>query len=301
MDNIDQIVINFSPDKLFFLNICLGFLLFGVALDIRVADFKKIFDSPKSILVGLTSQLILMPILTLCLVFVLKLPTSMSLGMILVASCPGGNVSNFAVHLAKANSALSVLLTSISTLAAIVVTPLYFSQLGPLVPDSEALRQSIHVEPISMVVTIMKIIILPLIIGMMLNHYYPAFTSKIKSAVKIFSLIIFAGIVFAGVFSNVDNIVNYVDEIFLIVFFHNAAAIVMGYLFAKVNRLTIKDVRAISIETGIQNTGLALILIFNFFDGLGGMALVAAWWGIWHLISGFAIATWWSKRPTDLA
>ncbi len=295
MENIDQIVINFTPDKLFFLNICLGFLLFGVALDIGIEDFKSIAKSPKPVLIGLISQLILMPILTLGIVFSLNLPTSMALGMILVASCPGGNVSNYAVHLAKANSALSVILTSISTLAAIVITPLYFSQLAPLVPNSEALRQTIHVEPLTMVVTILKLIVVPLIMGMLLNHYYPIFTGKIKSGVKIFSMLIFGGIVIVGVLSNVDNIMKYVDEIFLLVFFHNALALAVGYYFAKFNKLALKDVRAISIETGIQNTGLALILIFNFFNGLGGMALVAAWWGIWHLFSGFAIASWWSR------
>lgn len=295
MDSIDQIVINFTPDKLFFLNICLGFLLFGVALDIGVNDFKNIVRSPKSVIVGLVSQMILMPILTLAIIFSLDLPTSMALGMILVASCPGGNVSNYAVHLAKANSALSVILTSISTLAAIIITPLYFSQLAPLVPDSEALRTTINVDPIMMVLTILKLIVIPLFLGMMLNHFYPILTNKIKSAVKIFSLIIFAGIVFVGVLSNVNNIMNYIDEIFLLVFFHNAVALAIGYYFAKVNRLEERDVRAVSIETGIQNTGLALILIFNFFNGLGGMALVAAWWGIWHLFSGFTIAMWWSR------
>jgi len=296
MEGIDQIVINFTPDKLFFLNICLGFLLFGVALDIGIEDFKNIARSPKPVLIGLISQLVLMPILTLGIVFSLNLPTSMALGMILVASCPGGNVSNYAVHLASANSALSVLLTSISTLAAIVITPLYFTQLAPLVPDSESLRQSIHVEPMTMVVTILKLIVVPLIMGMLLNHYSPKFTGKIKSGVKIFSLLIFGGIVFVAVLSNVDNIINYIDEIFLLVFFHNAIALAVGFYFAKLNKLVQKDVRAISIETGIQNTGLALILIFNFFNGLGGMALVAAWWGIWHLFSGFAVAMWWSRK-----
>ena len=296
MDNIDQIVINFSEEKLFFLNICLGYLLFGVALDIKVSEFKRLFDKPKPVIVGLISQLILMPILTLGLIFLMKLPVSMSLGMILVAACPGGNVSNYAVHLAKANAALSVLLTSVSTLAAIVITPVYFSYLGMLIPDSEALRQSIYVDPINMVITILKLIVIPLVVGMAVNHFYPVLINKIKTFVRYTSLLIFAGIVFAAVLSNVENILNYIDEIFLLVFIHNALALCMGYYFAKANRLPTSDVRAISIETGIQNTGLALILIFNFFNGLGGMALVAAWWGIWHLFSGFAMAMWWSRK-----
>ena len=296
MDLIDQVSINFSQEKLFFLNICLGFLLFGVALDIKFSDFKKVFLAPKPVLIGLISQMILMPILTVVLIFVLDLPVSMSLGMILVAACPGGNISNYAVHLAKANTVLSVLLTSISTLAAIVITPLYFSQLSPLIPDSEALRQTIYVDLIDMVSTILKIIVAPLIVGMYLNQNHPTFTAKIQKYVKAFSLAIFFGIVILAIFGNIDNIKNYLDDVFFIVFLHNATALAIGYYWAKLMGLDLQDVRTISIETGLQNTGLALILIFNFFNGLGGMALVAACWGIWHMISGFAIASWWSKR-----
>jgi len=296
MDVIDQVVINFSADKLFFLNICLGFLLFGVALDITVSDFKQVVQAPKPVFVGLVGQLILMPFLTVILIYILKLPVSMSLGMILVAACPGGNISNYAVHLAKANTVLSVLLTSISTLAAIVITPLYFTQLAPLVPESEALRRSIYVAPMDMVFTILKLIVLPLIIGMSLNQYYPDFTRKIKGYVKTFSLCIFFGIVIIAILGNIENIKQYLDDVFFIVLLHNAAALIIGYYWAKLMGLGIKDVRAISIETGLQNTGLALILIFNFFNGLGGMALVAACWGIWHMISGFALASFWSRK-----
>lgn len=296
MDPIDQVVINFSPDKLFFLNICLGFLLFGVALDIQVSDFKKVAQSPKSVLVGMVSQLIWMPLLTLALIFILDLPVSMALGMVLVAACPGGNISNYAVHLAKANTVLSVLLTSISTMAAIVTTPLYFSLLSPIIPESEALRQTIYVDPWDMVSTILKIIVLPLIIGMGLKHYYPRFTEKIQSYVKAFSLIIFFGIVILAILGNIENIKNYLDDVIFIVLIHNAAAFVVGYYWAKAMGLVKLDARTVSIETGLQNTGLALILIFNFFNGLGGMALVAACWGIWHMISGFALAKWWSTR-----
>lgn len=296
MEDIDKIVINFSEENLFLLNICLGFLMFAVSLDIQLTDFKNIYLKPKKVLVGLVSQLVLMPLLTLALIFGMNLPASLSLGMVLVAACPGGNVSNYAVHLAKANTALSILMTSISTLAAIIITPLYFSFFSNYVPNSEYLSQSIHVEPIAMVITILKLIVLPLCIGMLLTRYYPIFINKIKKGVRIFSLVIFGGIVFVGILSNVDNIISYVGDIFFIVLIHNSLALMLGYYFAKSWRLGIKDVRAISIETGIQNTGLALILIFNFFEGLGGMALVAAWWGIWHLVSGFVVAMWWSKK-----
>ena len=129
MDNLDAIVINFSEDQLTILNICLAFLMFGVALDIKISDFKEIFRQPKAPIVGLISQLVLLPLLTLALIYILKPPTSLALGMVLIGVCPGGNVSNFAVHLAGANAALSVMLTSIVTLSAIFITPFYFIRL----------------------------------------------------------------------------------------------------------------------------------------------------------------------------
>ena len=299
MEYIDEIKINFSPDQLTILNICLGFLMFGVALDIKIADFKQLIAHPKPPIVGLISQLIWLPLLTMALVFMLQLPPSMSLGMILIAACPGGNVSNYAVHLAKGNSALSVLMTSISTLAAVLITPLYFSFFSQFVPNAADLQQTIHVNPRNIISTITQLIVLPLSLGMLLNHYSPSITSKIQGVVQKLSMLIFFGIVIAVVFGNLDNIAKYLMDVIFIVILQNVLALLIGYQWAKMMGLPQRDRRAISIETGIQNSGLALILIFNFFDGLGGMALVAACWGMWHLIAGFSLAIFWGRKGIE--
>lgn len=270
--------------------------MFGVALDIKVADFKRLIEHPKPPIVGLISQLIWLPLLTMVLVFILQLPPSMSLGMILIAACPGGNVSNYAVHLAKGNSALSVLMTSISTIAAVLITPLYFAFFSQFVPNAEALQQTIHVDPSNIISTIFQLIVIPLSLGMLLNHYSPRITSKIQGAVQNLSMLIFFGIVIAVVFGNLENIAKYLKDVIFIVILQNVLAILIGYQWAKLMGLPQRDRRAVAIETGIQNSGLALILIFNFFDGLGGMALVAACWGMWHLIAGFSLAMWWGRR-----
>lgn len=296
MENIDRIVINFNPQQLFLLNLCLAFLMFGVALDLRVDNFKRLFRQPKAPLIGLTSQLLLLPLLTLGLIVLFRPPASIALGMLLVAACPGGNVSNFAVHLAGANAALSVLLTSITTLGAVFITPLYFTLLAPLVIDGTGLAHPIYVAPYDMVRTIVQLILLPLALGMALHYRFPAFTERIRRPVRFASLFIFVGFVVAAVHANFDNLVNYLHLVFLLVLVHNAVALSTGYVFARANGLAQADARAIAIETGIQNSGLGLILIFNFFDGLGGMAMIAAWWGIWHLISAFALAMYWSRR-----
>jgi len=296
MENIDALRINFSPDQLVLLNFCLGFLMFGVALDIKVRDFKQLFVNPRPPVIGLISQLILLPLLTLGLTFVLNVQPSIALGMILIAACPGGNVSNFAVHLAKGNTALSVLMTSVSTLMAIFTTPLLFGLLTQFVPNIAHLGQSISVDPIEMIQTILKLVFLPLSIGMSINHFYPQLTQKIQSPTKILSMLIFFGIVFFGIKGNWENILNYVDDIFFIVLFHNSLAFLLGFSWAKLNKMSIPNIKAITIETGIQNSGLALIIALNFFGDLGGMALVAAWWGIWHLLSGFLVAMLLNKR-----
>ncbi|MCB0581281.1 MAG: bile acid:sodium symporter family protein [Phaeodactylibacter sp.] len=296
MQAIDSVQINFNPGQLFILNICLAFLMFGVALDLRFDNFRALARSPRAPLVGLSSQLILLPALTLALIFFFRPAPSIALGMVLVAACPGGNVSNFAVHLANANAALSVLMTSISTLAAIVVTPLYFTYLAPFVPGAENLRQQVRVDPLDMVNTIVQLILIPLFIGMFLNYRYPVVTARLKKPVRLLSMAIFLSFVVVAVYGNFDNIVNYLHVVFLIVLVHNATALFAGYWWAKSHGLGRQDARAISIETGIQNSGLGLILIFNFFNGLGGMAMIAAWWGVWHLISAFGLAMLWRER-----
>ncbi|HKK80180.1 MAG TPA: hypothetical protein VJ933_11145, partial [Phaeodactylibacter sp.] len=176
----------------------------------------------------------------------------------------------------------------------------YFTQLAPLVPGIEHLRNNIYVAPIDMVTTIVQLIIVPLIIGMLFNYKLPRITAVLKKPIRALSLVIFVGFILFAVYANYDNIVNYLHIVFLLVLLHNASALLTGYGWSKAWGLPQEDARAISIETGIQNSGLALILIFNFFDGLGGMALIAAWWGIWHLISAFTLAMLWQARPMNV-
>ncbi len=296
MDAIDAIRINFDPGQLSLLNICLAFLMFGVALDIKISDFRYILKNPKMAIIGLTSQLLLLPILTIILAYLFNPPASVAMGMVLIAACPGGNVSNFMVHLSKANSALSVMLTSITTISAVVLTPIAFSFWSAQVPGTESLRSTIYVDPIDMVYTIIQLIMIPLVIGMAINHYYEKIANKIRLPVKVLSILIFMSFVIFAAIGNYDNIVNHVGKVFWIVLVHNSLGFLLGYSWAKLFRLAKDDVHAISIETGIQNSGLGLILIFNFFDGIGGMAMITAWWGIWHLVSGFCLAMWWSRR-----
>ncbi len=292
--DIDQVRINFSDDSLFVLNICLSFLIFGVALDIKLSDFKKVLQQPKTVGVGLFSEYILLPILTMILIFIFKPQTSLALGMVLIACCPGGSTSNFMVHFSKSNSALSVLLTSITTVGAIFITPLAFEFWSNFVPGKENLPE-LSIDLLDMVIKVVQLIFIPVLIGIFLNEKYPTFTDKIKKGVGILSLIIFFAFVIGAIITNWEFVQKYLFTVFWIVVIHNSLAFVLGYYTAKSFGENEMNARTISIETGIQNSGLGLILVFNFFDGLGGMAMILAFWGIWHLITGFGLALWWRR------
>ena len=265
MENIDLIQINFDENKLFLLNICLAILMFAVSLNIEFKDFKKYIYKPKPLIVGLISQLLLLPLITVILIYFLNPPASVALGMILVASCPGGNVSNFIVFIAKANTSLSILMTSISTLASIILTPVLFGFWANMNSSTAALLQTIAVDPFQILKVVATLILIPVIIGMTISHKFPSFAAKIRKPMKSFSMILFIGLIVVALLGNIDNIKVYLKYVFLIVLIHNFLAFSQGYIFSKINGLSTQDSRTISIETGIQNSGLGLIIIFSFF------------------------------------
>ncbi len=296
MHDIDQLKINFEQDQLFLLNVCLAFIMFGISLDLTLEDFKRLVKNPKSAVIGLTSQLILLPILTFGITKIWPMPPSMAMGLIMVASCPGGNISNFAVHLGKGNTALSISLTSFVTMVAVLTTPLTFNIWTSFVPGAADLMQGISVNPITMFKTIAQLILIPLMAGMAIRHYQPNFANRIRKPINMLSLLIFTAMILVALYENLEQMRIYLHLVFFLVLVHNALALLMGYQWAKSWGLPLVDRKAISMETGIQNSGLGLVLIFNFFEGLGGMMLVAAWWGIWDMISGLLLALYWKWR-----
>jgi bile acid:Na+ symporter, BASS family len=295
MEPIDAIKIHFSQDNLLVLNLCLALIMFSIALDIRREDFESLWRDPKPALVGMISQLILLPIGTIALIFIFNPPPSVALGMVAISACPGGNSSNYSTHLAKGNTALAITTTSISVLVCVVTMPFYIWLGAKIIPNIANLHREVRLDPLEMAKIIGLLIMLPLFVGMMIRQNFPNFTNKIHKPFKTISMILFFGLVVGALLANLQNIKEYVGEVFVVVAALNILALGGGYYFAKINGLSEADRRAITFETGIHNITLALIVIFNFFDGLGGMALVAAWYGIWDLITGFALAITWGK------
>jgi bile acid:Na+ symporter, BASS family len=299
---LDAIRLNFNPQGLLIINITLAFIMFGVALEIKIEHFRQVINRPKSVLVGFGSQFILLPALTFLIVKSLGsyISPAIAMGMILVASCPGGNISNFMSSLAKANTALSVSLTAIATLGAIVLTPLNFAIWGGLYTSSSDLLQPITIDPMEMFKTVFILLGIPLILGMAFAHKFPHITAKIVKPLKNISMLIFIGIVVMAFTNNFEFFIKYIGLIFVLVLIHNALALGTGYLAGTIFRLSKPDRRTTTIETGIQNSGLGLVLLFNpriFEEPVGGMAFIAAWWGIWHIISGLGLATILARIP----
>jgi len=294
---LDQVQLNFNPQGLFVINAAIGLMMLGVALELKLDDFKRIFIAPKAPAIGLGAQFILLPGLTFLLTLILRPPPSIALGMILVAACPGGNLSNIITYLARGNCAVSVSMTAVSTLAAIVMTPFNLSLWGSLNPDTARILQAVNLSPVDVFITVFIILGIPLGIGMLISRSFPAMADKIRRPFKIFSLIFFIGIVAAALAVNWQNFVQYVGLVFIGVLIHNALALNLGYWTGRLLHLSEQDNRAVSIEVGIQNSGLGLVLVFNFFGGLGGMAIIVAWWGIWHIIGGLITAFIFSRRP----
>lgn len=293
---IDDVRLNFSEGGLLYMNVTLAFIMFGVALDIKKENFAAMVQNPKSALLGIFSQIVLLPVLTFLLVIMLNPPPSIAMGMILIAACPGGNISNFISSLAKANVALSVSLTAFSTLSATLVTPINFAFWGGMYVDyyqkARHLNIPIEIDFLQMAQTVFILLGIPLILGMWVGHKFPAFVGKYRKTIRIASIFLYMTFIVGALVANAKFINDIIIPLGLVVMLLNAQTLFTGYITGTLFKVSRADRRTLSIETGIQNSGLALVLIFNpkLFNANGGMAFMAAWWGIWQMVTGIGLA-----------
>lgn len=300
--NLDPVKINFSAGGMRIINIVLAFVMFGVALGIKPSMFKKVFTKPKSVILGACSQLILLPAITFLtvLIFNKNITPMVAMGMILVASCPGGNISNFMTQLSKGNSELSVSLTAISTTLSPVMTPFNFAFWGGLYvrylnKHAAGALQPLEIPWWDVFTTVFILLGIPLALGMLTTHFLPKVAQKLKKPMQYFSIIFFLAMVVMSFSNNFTLFLKYIWYVFFIVLIHNFLALATGWTVGSAGRLPRKDRRTLTIETGIQNSGLGLVLLFNpkiFPPDLmnGGMLFITAWWGIWHIISGLTVS-----------
>lgn len=291
MIEIDSVTLNFSAGALNLLNAVLAIVMFSIALDLKLSEFRALVRAPKPVLVGLFSQFLVLPALTFALLLIFRPQPSIALGLILVAACPGGNISNFITYRAGGNAALSVSMTAIATFAALIMTPINIAFWGNLYGPTRDLLHTIEIDPVSLAITVLFMLLLPLVLGISLNSYRPDVTARIRRPMQWLSMGIFITFIIVALAANWAFLLQFLGTVLVLVVVHNAVAFVGGYTLASLARVSEYDRRAITIETGIQNSGLGLVLIFGFFGGMGGMAVAAALWGTWHGISGLLLAS----------
>lgn len=309
--HLDAIKVNMNEAGMNAINIVLAFVMFGVALGIKPSTFADVFKKPKSVTLGIICQIVLLPALTFLLTIIMKdmISPMIGLGMILVAACPGGNISNFITSLSKGNTELSVSLTAINTVACIFTTPFNFALWGGLfikyVHKTEMAGglPELTIPLWEIFKTIVILLGIPLVLGMLCSHFLPKVANKMKKPFQYLSVAFFIIMVVLTFCNNLDAFMKCIKYIFLIVFLHNLLALGIGFGTGTIFKLPYKDRRTITIETGIQNSGLGLVLLFNpaIFDPAiwsnnGGMLVITAWWGVWHIISGLTLAYAWKIR-----
>ena len=299
MNNIDSVTLNFSAGSLMLLNAILAIVMFAIALDLKPSDFRALAKAPRPLLAGMFSQFIVLPALTFGLLLIFRPQPSVALGLILVAACPGGNISNFITHRAGGNVALSVSMTAIATFAALVMTPANIALWGNLYAPTRGILQAIEIDPVSIAFTVCTMLLLPLLVGIALNSYRPEIANRIRKPMQWVSMGIFVAFIVLALAANWAFFLQFAGTLLGLVVVHNALAFTGGYTTASLAGVSAYNRRAITIESGIQNSGLGLVLIFGFFGGLGGMAVSAALWGIWHAISGMVLATLFARSKAE--
>jgi len=306
--HLDAIKVNMNETGMNIINIVLAFVMFGVALGIKPRTFVDIIRKPQSVILGIICQLILLPALTFLLTITFKnwISPMIALGMILVASCPGGNISNFITSLSRGNTELSVSLTAFNTAACIFTTPLNFSFWGKMYlnfAEKRMLLPELEIPFWEIFKTIVILLGIPLLLGILCSQYLPKVAQKLKKPMQYLSVAFFILMVVLTFGNNIDAFMKCIKYIFLIVLVHNLLALGIGFGTGTLFKVPYKDRRTITIETGIQNSGLGLVLLFNtaIFDPVmwannGGMVVITAWWGVWHIISGLTLAYAWKIR-----
>lgn len=310
LEALNSLSINFGEGGMTIVNIILAFVMFGVALGIKLETFKDVFKSPKSVIVGVLLQWIALPAVT----FVIALAMSpwitpmIALGMILVASCPGGNISNFMSSFSKGNVELSISMTAITTALAPIVTPFNFFMWGTFYSNFMSNHTDIPRLVIPFLPMLEPILILlgvPIVLGLLFAKFFPKATAVMSKPLQVLSILLFLGMVAVSFSQNFQLFLDNIFYVFFIVLLHNASALATGYFGGKLARVGIRDRRSLTIEVGIQNSGLGLVLLFNqsifppeiWHGHYGGMLFITAWWGIWHIISGLSVSYLFRRTP----
>jgi bile acid:Na+ symporter, BASS family len=263
----------------------LGIVMFGMGMTLKLEDFKLVLQHPKGVILGIISQFTIMPLLAFVLAKLFQLPPEIAVGVILVGCCPGGTASNVMTFLAKGNTALSVTITSFTTLLAPIVTPALIYFLA---------SEWLPVSFMAMFMSVVKVVLIPIILGILAQIFFKPVVAKSIDILPTISVVAIVLIVAAVVSGSRDKIIESGLLILAVVILHNGLGYALGYLAAKIFRMDYEDKKAVAIEVGMQNSGLGASLAATHFDPIS--AVPSAIFSFWHNISGPILATYWSKK-----
>ena len=291
----ESVPISFSTQNLIVLNGILAGMIFGVSMGLKGEDLLRVIRKPKAPVAGLIAQFLLLPAATGLLTWWFGVEPELALGMILIASCPGGTFSNIMTWIGRASVPVSISMTAVSSLAAIVMTPLNFALYGYLNPLTRPLLQDISLEPLSILTLVALVLVIPMLLGMAVGKRHPQWAERADKPMRVVTLMVFVVFVAIAFINNQQAAAEYADEILIFVALQNLGALLLGDLASRTARLPQNERRAVTMEVGIQNSALGLSIIFTFFPNAGGMMLIAGFWSFWHLLVGLLLALYWSK------
>jgi BASS family bile acid:Na+ symporter len=282
--------IHYDAAQQWMLSLTLAMMVLGLALDIRPKDFLRVVQTPKAPLIGLFAQFLLLPAFTCLLTLLLDLPAGVELGMILVAACPGGALSNFITHLSGGNTALSISITAVSSMVAVVMLPINFVFWAGLNPVANQLLLDVNVNGFDILKSLFIVLAIPLLLGFVIQQYLPVLAKWLHSILKYLSLLALVVFIFVALWRNQEHFLNHFFMLFSVVLAHNALALAIGYFSSNAAKLNLEDKKAVTLEVGMQNSSLAIAIVFTQFNAEYGMALISAFWGTWHIVSGLTFA-----------
>ena len=278
------------------LSVVLATMVFSVALELRLADFARVAQSPRAVVCGLIPQFVLLPVGTWLATLALDLPPNVEAAMILVAACPGGSLSNVITHFGRGNTALSVSISAVASVMALVLTPFNFTWMVATNPATAGWLRQLAIDASGIWWSLLALLALPMALGLLVSQRFPALTAAIRKPLGNFSLLALLAFIALGLVRERQLLNAQIVPQLVIVILHNAAGLLLGWLCALAFRVAEADRRAIMIEGGMQNSGLALGIIAVQFNADLGMVIIASLWGIWHIVSGLTLAVLWRRK-----
>jgi bile acid:Na+ symporter, BASS family len=283
------------------LSLVLATMVFSVALELKVEDFRRVALTPRAVVGGLVPQFVLLPGATWLVTLLLDLPPNIEAAMILVAACPGGSLSNVVTHLGRGNTALSVSISAVASVMALVLTPFNFTWMVSTNPATASWLRTLEIDPAGIWWSLLALLALPMALGLLMGHFAPTLTAGLRKPLGRFSVAALLLFIAIGLVRERHLLTAQIVPQFVIVVLHNASGLLLGWLCALAFRLAERDRRAVVIEGGMQNSGLALGIIAVQFNADLGMVIIASLWGIWHIVSGLALVWLWRRKDARLA